>query len=152
MKYARKSLDKWKKLSKQSHYANVHELVEPAQTVTAPAKADVVFTSDNYHDYHNMDISIADFDQSVFDALKPGGVFIVIDHAAPAGSGTRDTDTLHRIDPAAVKKEMQAAGFEFAGSSDVLHNADDPLDIPVFDKSIRGHTDQFVYRFRKPKQ
>lgn len=151
MKYSRKSLDRWKKLSATPHYANVTELVEPAQKVTAPASADVVFTVQNYHDYHNLGISIAAFDKSVFDVLKPGGVFVVIDHVAPAGSGTSDTDTLHRIDPAAVKKEIEAAGFVFAGSSDALHNPDDPHDVSVFDKSIRGHTDQFIYRFRKPR-
>ncbi len=151
MKYSRKSLDHWKKLSATPHYANVTELVEPAQKVTAPVPADVVFTAQNYHDYHNLGISIAAFDKSVFDALKPGGVFIVIDHVAPAGSGTSDTGTLHRIDPAAVKKEVEAAGFVFAGSSDALRNPDDPHDIKVFDKSIRGHTDQFIYRFRKPR-
>ncbi|HET7299572.1 MAG TPA: class I SAM-dependent methyltransferase [Oleiagrimonas sp.] len=151
LKYSKKSLAKWKQLSATSHYANVGVQVEPAQTLSAPSKADVVFTSQNYHDYHNMGIDIAAFDKSVFDALKPGGVFIVIDHAAPAGSGTSDTDTLHRIDPATVKQEIEAAGFVFDGSSDALHNANDPHTATVFDKSIRGHTDQFIYRFRKPE-
>ncbi|HEX7341798.1 MAG TPA: methyltransferase [Rhodanobacteraceae bacterium] len=151
LKYSRKSLMQWKRLAAGKHYADVRALVEPAQTVTAPAKADVVFTSDNYHDYHNIKgLSIAAFDKSVFDALKPGGLFIVIDHIAPAGSGTKDTDTFHRIDPAAVKKEIEAAGFVFAGSSPVLLNPKDPLDIAVFAKSIRGHTSQFAFRFRKP--
>lgn len=150
LKYSKKSLAKWKQLSATPHYANVGVQVEPAQTLSAPTKADVVFTSQNYHDYHNMGIDVAAFDKSVFDALKPGGVFVVIDHVAPAGSGTSDTDTLHRIDPATVKKEIEAAGFVFDGSSDALHNPKDPHDVSVFDKSIRGHTDQFVYRFRKP--
>lgn len=148
LKYSKKSLAQWKKLSATPHYANVSVLTEPAQTVTAPAKADVVFTSENYHDYHNMGIDVAAFDKSVRDALKPDGAFVVIDHVAPAGSGTSDTDTFHRIDPAAVKQEIEAAGFTFDGSSDALHRPDDPLDISVFDKSIRGHTDQFIFRFR----
>lgn len=150
LKYSKKSLANWKKLSATPHYANVTELVQSAQQVKAPIKADVVFTSQNYHDYHNLGISIAQFDKSVYNALKPGGVFIVIDHVAPAGSGTSDTDTLHRIDPATVKKEIEAAGFVFDGSSDALHNPKDPHTAMVFDKSIRGHTDQFIYRFRKP--
>jgi predicted methyltransferase len=62
----------------------------------------------------------------------------------------RDTETLHRSDPDVVKKEMTDAGFVFDGSSDVLRNPDDPLTAKVFDASIRGHTDQFVFRFRKP--
>jgi predicted methyltransferase len=69
---------------------------------------------------------------------------------APAGSGVADTDTLHRIDPAVVKKEVEAAGFVFDGESDALRNPADPHTAKVFDKSIRGHTDQFIYRFRKP--
>ncbi|HET7267739.1 MAG TPA: methyltransferase [Oleiagrimonas sp.] len=150
-KYSAKSMAKWRNLATKPHYANVEVLAEPAADVTAPTKADIVFTSQNYHDYHNLDISMAAFNRSVYEALKPGGVFIIIDHVAPAGSGTSDTDTLHRIDPAAVKKEVEAAGFVFAGSSNALHNPADPHDISVFDKSIRGHTDQFIYRFRKPK-
>ncbi len=149
-KYSAKGLALWKKLSAGEHYANVRVLEQPAAVLKVPEPADIVFTSQNYHDYHNMPIDIAAFDKSVFDALKPGGVFIVIDHAAPAGSGADDTESLHRIDPAQVKKELEAAGFVFDGKSDALVNPDDPHDIPVFDKSIRGHTDQFIYRFRKP--
>jgi predicted methyltransferase len=83
--------------------------------------------------------------------LKPGGVFVVVDHVAEAGSGIRDTDTLHRIDPELVKKQALAAGFVFAGKSDVLRNPADTHKLKVFDKSIRGHTDQFAYKFRKPE-
>jgi predicted methyltransferase len=90
-------------------------------------------------------------DKQVYQALKPGGVFVVIDHVAPAGSGMSDTDTLHRIDPAIVRQQAESAGFVFDGKSDALRNSADPHDIKVFDKSIRGHTDQFMYRFRKPK-
>lgn len=150
MKHSAKSYARWTHLAATEHYANVSVMQEPAQALQVPAKADVVFTSQNYHDFHNLGIDVAKFDKAVFDAIKPGGVFIVIDHVAPAGSGTADTDTLHRIDPAAVKKELEAVGFVFDGASQVLHNADDPLNVPVFAKSIRGHTDQFIYRFRKP--
>lgn len=149
-KYYGKNMTKWQHLATTKHYANVSVLEESAQTVKVPTKADIVFTANNYHDYHNFGMSIADFDQSVFAALKPGGVFIIIDHSAPAGSGKADTDTFHRIDPALVKSEVEAAGFVFDGSSKVLRNPDDPLDVSVFDKSIRGHTNQFIYRFRKP--
>ena len=96
-------------------------------------------------------VDMAKFDKKVFDALKPGGLFVVIDHVAPAGSGLADTDTLHRIDPAVVKKEVEAAGFVFDGESNALRNPADPHTKAVFDKSIRGHTDQFIYRFRKPR-
>ena len=62
-----------------------------------------------------------------------------------------DTEKLHRIDPATVRQQVEAAGFEFAGESKVLNNPADPMDIPVFDKAIRGHTSQFAYKFVKPR-
>jgi len=152
-KYAAKSLANWQELVKKPPYTNVSILEQPAAALSVPEPVDVVFTSQNYHDYHDKFMGPADlgaFGKQVLAALKPGGVFIVIDHTAPAGSGLDDTDTLHRIDPDAVKKEMTAAGFVFDGSSDALHNPADPLTAKVFDASIRGHTDQFVFRFRKP--
>ena len=88
--------------------------------------------------------------KAVFAALKPGGIYLIIDHAAAAGSGMRDTDTLHRIDPAIVKKQVEAAGFAFVGESRLLANPADDKTKAVFDKSIRGRTDQFIYKFRKP--
>jgi predicted methyltransferase len=90
------------------------------------------------------------FDKAIYAALKPGGVFIVVDHAAPAGSGTADTKTLHRIDPAVVLRDVEGAGFVFDGRSEVLTNPADPKTKIVFDPSIRGHTDQFAFKFRKP--
>jgi predicted methyltransferase len=118
-----------------------------------PQLADVVWTSQNYHDLHDKftgPVDVAAFNKAVYAALKPGGVFIVLDHAAKPGSGLSATDTIHRIDPAVVKKEVIAAGFKFVGESTVLRNPKDPHDALVFDKSIRGHTDQFIYKFRKP--
>jgi len=136
-----------------AEYGNVDLLIQPAAKLTTPQPVDVVFTSQNYHDYHDKFMGPADlavFGKQVLAALKPGGVFVVIDHTARAGSGIEDSETLHRIDPEVVKKEMTAAGFVFDGSSDALHNAADPLTAKVFDASIRGHTDQFIFRFRKP--
>ncbi|HEX6740552.1 MAG TPA: methyltransferase, partial [Sphingomicrobium sp.] len=72
------------------------------------------------------------------------------DHMAKPGRGLGDTDTLHRIDPATVRQIVEGAGFRFAGESKVLNNPEDPLDITVFDKSIRGRTSQFAYKFVKP--
>jgi predicted methyltransferase len=114
---------------------------------------DVVWTSQNYHDMHDSFMGPPDIGKvnaAIYNALKPGGVYIVLDHAADAGSGLRDTDTLHRIDPAAAKKEVTAAGFEFVGADDALKNPADPHTKNVFDPSIRGKTDQFVFKFRKP--
>lgn len=152
-KFTAKSVKVWKDLAKTPHYANVSVLEQPAAAFSTPKPVDLVFTVQNYHDYHDPfmgPVDMAAFNKQVFDALKPGGSFVIIDHAAPAGSGAADTNTLHRIAPALVKTEVEAAGFVFAGSSDVLHNPADPLNIKVFDKAIRGHTDQFIYRFRKP--
>jgi len=152
-KFSAKSFANWQSLVATPHYSNVSLLKEPAAMLSVPALVDVVFTSQNYHDYHDPFLGPVDmraFDKQVFTALKPGGLFVVIDHVAPAGSGASDTNTLHRIDPLLVKKEVEAAGFVFDGESDALRNPADPHTAKVFDKSIRGHTDQFIYRFRKP--
>ncbi len=119
----------------------------------APEPLDVVWTSQNYHDLKDSFFAPADtalVNKAVYDALKPGGLYIVLDHSAENGSGIRDTDTLHRIDEAVVKKEVEAAGFKFVGESNVLRNKDDARTLKVFDKEIRGHTDQFILKFRKP--
>jgi predicted methyltransferase len=118
----------------------------------APEPVDLIWTSQNYHDLHNFPgLDVAVFNQLVFEALKPGGTYLVLDHAAEPGSGVRDTATLHRIDAETVKKEVLAAGFVFVGSSDLLRQADDPHAVKVFDPSVRGKTDQFILKFRKPK-
>ena len=134
-------------------YPNFEVLVQPANALTTPAPVDVAFTAQNYHDYPDKFMGPTDpaiLNKAVFAALKPGGTYIVVDHVAEAGSGLRDTETLHRIDPATVKQQVVAAGFEFVGESDVLRNPADGHKVKVFDKSIRGHTDQFAYKFRKP--
>lgn len=136
------------------HYTNVSFIHAPVAKFVAPEKLDVVWTSQNYHDLHDKFFGPADVsavNKAIFDALKPGGVYVVLDHEAEKGSGLRDTDTLHRIDSAVVKKEVEAAGFKFVGESNVLRNPADPHTALVFDKSIRGHTDQFIFKFRKPK-
>lgn len=134
-------------------YANVSILEQPAAGFTAPDKVDLVFTAQNYHDYPDKFMGPTDpavLNKAVFAALKPGGTYLIVDHVAQAGSGLRDTDTLHRIDPATVKSQVTAAGFEFVGESKLLVNPADDHSKKVFDKSIQGHTDQFIYKFRKP--
>ncbi|MBB6247959.1 class I SAM-dependent methyltransferase [Rhodanobacter sp. A1T4] len=146
-------LSAMKKFVTEPHYANVSVLEQPSNQLSSPEPVDLVFTSQNYHDYPDKFMGSVDpavLNKQVFDALKPGGLFVVIDHVAPTGSGMQDTDTLHRIDPAIVKQQVEAAGFVFDGESGALRNSADTHTLKVFDKSIRGHTDQFIYRFRKP--
>jgi predicted methyltransferase len=120
-----------------------------------PEPLDVVFTAQNYHDLPITEYNLGDrnaMNRTAFAALKPGGVYIVIDHVAAAGAPVQtDTQTaLHRIDPAVVRAEVEAAGFVFDGEANFLRNPEDPHTANVFNPAIRGHTDQFVMRFRKP--
>ncbi len=134
-------------------YKNVSVIHASINAITAPEPLDVVWTSQNYHDLKDPFFKPADTAQvnkAVFNVLKPGGIYIVLDHSAEKGSGARDTDTLHRIDEALVKKEVEAAGFKFVGESNVLRNPADKRTLKVFDPSVRGHTDQFILKFRKP--
>jgi predicted methyltransferase len=107
----------------------------------------------NYHDSVWMKADRAKMNKAVFDALKPGGVYGIVDHSAAAGSGTRDVETLHRIDEAVVKQEILAAGFKLDGESDVLRDASDARDWNASPRAAadrRGHSDRFVLRFVKP--
>jgi predicted methyltransferase len=138
-------------LAQESQYSNITALGGPLDTLHVPKPADVVFTAQNYHDLHNMQaLDLAAFNKSMFEALKPGGLYVILDHAAASGSGSRDTATLHRIDEATVKSEVTAAGFKLVGDSDLLRNPGDDHSAKVFDPSVRGHTDQFILKFRKP--
>lgn len=135
-------------------YRNVSVEVQPQAVPSAPVPLDVVWTSQNYHDYADTFMGKPGPDALARDAfrlLRPGGYFIVIDHRSAAGRGLADTDTLHRIDPAIVRRQAEAAGFVFAGESTALANASDPLTIKVFDPHIRGRTSQFAFAFRKPE-
>jgi predicted methyltransferase len=110
-----------------------------------------VFNVLYYHDLSLNNIDIASLNKRVFDALKPGGVFLIIDHNAEAGSGRRDTKAIHRIDPALIKQEVLAAGFELVEDSKLLSHPEDDHTKMVFTPGTRGVTDQSVFKFRKPK-
>lgn len=138
-------------IAADANYSNVKSIHAPlAGGLSIPTQADIVWTAQNYHDVKNVpNIDMLKFDKAIYDALKPGGVFVVVDHVAAPGAAV--TNTLHRIDPAVVKTEVTAAGFKFEGESKVLVDPADDHTKAVFDPSIRGKTDQFVYKFRKPK-
>jgi len=141
-----------KALAADPNYSNVSVVVEPFSALKTPVPVDMVWTSQNYHDLHNFPgIDVAVFNQLVFEALKPGGIYLILDHDAERGSGTRDTKTLHRIDVDTVKQEVLAAGFVLAGTSNLLRQLGDAHAVKVFDPSVRGRTDQFLLKFRKPK-
>ena len=121
--------------------------------VTQPV--DVVWVHLFYHDLHTALIqakgaTVEHFNRAVYERLKPGGFYVIVDHAATVGTGTSDAPSLHRIEPAAVRKEVEAAGFVLDAESTMLANNDDPHSIKVFDPSIKGETDRFAYRFVKP--
>jgi predicted methyltransferase len=142
-----------KALERDTRYRNVDVLIDAADRFAVPEPVEMVWTAQNYHDLHDKfmkPIDVAALNAAIFRALKPGGTYIVIDHAAAAGSGLRDTETLHRIDPEAIRAEVTAAGFVFEAQSEVLRNADDSHSLRVFDPAIRHHTDQIVFKFRKP--
>ena len=140
-----------KAIAAESGYGNVTLLVQPIRSLQLPAGADLVWTSDNYHDVKNVQgIDMMAFNKSVFAALKPGGTYIVIDHDAAADAPADVTSKLHRVRESTVEQEVVAAGFVLDSQSAILHNTTDKHDLAVFDEAIRGKTDQFILKFRKP--
>ena len=121
----------------------------------ATQPADVLWLHLFYHDLHTELIQArgatpAQFNRAVYERLKPGGSYVIVDHAAAVRAGTSDAQSLHRIEPASVRAEVEAAGFVLDAESTMLANRDDPHSIKVFDPSIKGETDRFAYRFVKP--
>jgi len=134
-------------------FNNVSVYTGPVNTFTTPEPVDVVWMRQNYHDLYDKFMGPADvpaINKAVYKALKPGGLYVIIDHAAKDGTGIGATETLHRIDPAVVKRDLAAAGFVFVAESSLLRNPDDPQDQLSYAPSIIGKSDQFFYVFRKP--
>jgi predicted methyltransferase len=134
--------------------ANVTPMRPSLTAFTFAEPLDAIVTVQNYHDLH-LKMAPPGFAavvaKKLYDSLKPGGVLLVVDHIANADPEFKAPDTLHRIDPAAARKEIESAGFVFEGESSMLRSSIDPRTANVFDPSIRGRTDQFVHRYRKPK-
>jgi predicted methyltransferase len=136
-------------IADKADYPNISKVEQPLAQLKLPEPVDVVWTSENYHDYQNPGMFQTDtnaMNKAVFAALKPGGLYVITDYEAPAGSGKKDTQTLHRIDPAVIKSEVTAAGFMLEGESNALKNPNDKL-------TERSHqTDSQVFlKFRKPR-
>ena len=135
-------------------YGNITLVTIGAGSFKLPEQVDVMWTSQNYHDLYltRFKLDVPAVTKEIYDAVKLGGVFIVLDHRAADGAPVVETaNTLHRIDPASVRKTVEAAGFKYEGESKVLANPTDDHTKGVFDAALRGHTDQFIYKFRKPK-
>jgi predicted methyltransferase len=135
-------------------YKNITPVTAPFAAMDLPDGLDLVLTVQNYHDLHLKPFAqdtAAKANAEIFKSLKPGGAYVIVDHTGKAGSGLEAADTLHRIDPAIVRQEVEAAGFRYEGELPLLKAPADPLTANVFDASIRGKTDQFAMKFRKPR-
>ena len=144
-----------KPVTDEPAFSNVTVSDQDLGALKTPEPVDVVWTSQNYHDFKNQGMFFADtaaMDKAIFAALKPGGLYVIIDHVAAPGSGARDTGTLHRIDPDLVKREVLAAGFVLDGESKALANPNDPHTERVPGAgNIGDKSDKFFLRFRKPR-
>jgi predicted methyltransferase len=135
-------------------YSNVKPLRTSLGVFALPEPVDVIVTVQNYHDLHLAPFpkdTAEKVNAALFKGLKPGGFLIVVDHVALTGSGLEAPDKLHRIDPAVARAELEKAGFRYDGEITTWRNTTDPHTANVFSPDIRGKTDQFAYRFRKPR-
>lgn len=154
-KFGDRATASMERLKTDPNTPNVTGLFVPVQQFSVGQPVDLVFTMQNYHDLHAKFMEgtdVAAVNRAVFAALKPGGLYIVGDHAAAPGSDVSTSETLHRIDPAIVRREVEAAGFEYVGSLDVLRRSDDPHTDRIFEEGIRDKTDRFILKFRKPRR
>jgi predicted methyltransferase len=135
---------------------NVTEVTTPVESLSLePASLDAVLFMQSYHDlyWRNKDWPKTDAAKALAQltpALKPGAVVVVVDHVATAGSDpTQTVDKMHRIDPAIIRRDFEAAGLTFESESPLFANSADDHTKEVFDKAIRHKTDQVMYKFRK---
>lgn len=133
-------------------YDNVSRVTGALETMSFDRPLDVVFMGEEYHDFviPRFGVDVAAMNAAVFEALKPGGLYVILDHEAAPGSGVSVAGTLHRIESSELRRQVEAAGFVFEGATEVVRNPEDDRGLSVFDPAIRGRTDRFVFRFRKP--
>jgi predicted methyltransferase len=150
--------EEWDRRFAGSRLANVEQLrAEGNELELTPGRFDFVLLSAVYHDVYYVDearnwprIDGPRLLAELYASMKPGATLGLIDHAAAPGSPAETGGTLHRIDPDIVKRDFAAAGFVLEAESDVLRNPADDLTKGVFDPAVRGRTDRFVLRFRRP--
>ncbi|HET8749611.1 MAG TPA: methyltransferase [Sphingomicrobium sp.] len=142
----------------EGKWTNVSLDVQPFGTVKFAKPLDLAWVTQNYHDLKidqygpgGRAVDTAAFDRAVYHALKPGGTFFIIDHQGPAGMSEADIAKMHRIDRDTVVREVTSAGFKLVGEGTFLHRPGDDHTKPIFDPSIRGHTDQYALKFEKPR-
>lgn len=135
-----------------SDYPNVTRVTGALEELSFAEPLDVVWMGQEYHDFviDRFGVDVAAMNAAVFRALRPGGLYIILDHEAAPGAGISVVGSLHRIEGSALRVQVEAAGFIFDGESDAVRNPEDDRSLSVFDPAIRGRSDQFVYRFRKP--
>jgi predicted methyltransferase len=141
-----------KKVLDEKGRGNVHLTATPFGAFDIPEKIDLFWITQNYHDLHIAEygtVDMAAFNKHVFDSLKPGGTYFIVDHQANAGTTEAQIAKLHRIEKAQVIREVEAAGFEYVGENNALANTTDDHTLTIFDKPVQGHTDQYMLKFRK---
>lgn len=136
---------------RSSGVSNIYPVSQELDRLEFSASSlDAAFLVQFYHDTYWMGVNRAAMNRDVFSSLKPGGVYLIIDHSAKFDSGSRDVETLHRVDEDLVEQELLSAGFELVRKSELLRNDRDDRSESVFDDSIRGRTDRFLFVFKKP--
>ena len=129
----------------------VHELAypHPVPPEVAPGSLDMVTFFYAYHDQGNPQVDRASMNRELFRALKPGGIYLIADHSGRAGTAFSEWNTLHRVEEAALRREVEAAGFRLVDTADFLRNPADPRDKMVFRPDQPN--DEFVLKFVKPE-
>lgn len=127
----------------------LRRLVEPAPPELAESKLDVVTLMFNYHDLGALGDGRAQMNRAIFAALKPGGVYIVADHSGRPGTGISESTTLHRIEEAFLRNEIESAGFKLQASGSFLRNPADPRDKETPEPAMPK--DEFILKFVKPR-
>ena len=143
----------------EGKWKNVSLDVQPFGSVKFPKPLDLAWVTQNYHDLKiakygpgGRAVDTVAFDRAIYAALKPGGIYFIIDHQGPANLTPAQIAKMHRINRDVVVREVTSAGFKLVGEGKFLRRPGDDHSKPIFDKSIRGHTDQYALKFMKPRR